>query len=1105
VSITRDEIIRILLRTEGTEDAAKLRTELGRLVDTTDTAARRNQSFASALDQSKAALVASAAAVYGLVKAFSGAAKASSDLQTAIAAIGTIAADADLDALTAQVQALSREFGGTAATQAKALYEIIAAGVSDSTQAMEVLSTANKLAIGGLADVETAASGLVATLNSYGLAADQATRVSDAFFVAAAAGNATIEELASTIGSVAPLAASVGVSIEELAASVGALTAGGLSTSQAMTQVQSMLTAVVKPTAQAAKAAEELGVNFNTAEIRAKGFTAWLQEVSAAAGGNETVLAQLFGRVEGLQGVLALTGNQADSFAAALSDMTDAAGATERAFERLSDTPAQRMERFRASVDGLKVAIGNVVTALAPVLDGIAAVINAFTQLPVPIQTVIASLGLLTVSTAALTAAWKALAPAVLALSRALGSLRLSLAALGGPIGLVTGALTALVVWFARTKEGAEASSAAMLTMAESLRTLRQAKDEDREATINAIRAQMDSLELTLQLTEAALEQAKAERDAHLERDRSLEVANRTAALEREREKQLQRNVENLEREAAAMRNTAEAARTALDAEDRRLAKAREAQAQLDEQAGGTRELIEAWKTLGLQGDITGQKLTEAGQKMLSALDMVIADARVKGDQLGAALTAGIGKVSTSGELRELQQRLDTLFEQGRISAEQYARVTTELLTKQQALRDEAAKLAGTYRETGRTAEESLRAQIRQWEVLRGNAVATAEAIRQNLAQAMAEGADDGRIQQMQQQLQQTEARAAALNTQIQNANQQLQQTGQQGQQQLQQVSQGFQQVGQAADQAGEQVGRFGRGGAVEELRKAIAAVREEFEALGAEATEFFDKTLLHAARGVNRMGDLFSALNEAATITRQAVVAQQEDVAAQAEQLANLTDESIERMIAAGTTADGLRAKAKRLQEQFTLLGESDLGRLRSALDSAASKLDAITDKAKQARDQLEDMNRQLQEEALREAGREEELAKLRRDRELARIRELAEASGEINSQTAREAMRLVEERYRRELELIRERAREEKRAASEVAREREASAGGASGGRGAGGLGSDRKPQVDKVIRVEIPDVGNVDVVDEDSARALERGLEAVARAARAGRRIG
>lgn len=173
-------------------------------------------------------MIAAGASLFTATRLLSNAAAAASQFQRSLAAISTIAPQADLAALGDSVRALTREFGGDAARNAAALYEIIAAGVEDTTQALQILRVANQLAIGGLADTEVAASGLVATLNAYGLAADQATRVSDAFFVSAAAGNTTIEELSQSIGGVAPLAASVGVSIEQLTSAVGALTAGGL-------------------------------------------------------------------------------------------------------------------------------------------------------------------------------------------------------------------------------------------------------------------------------------------------------------------------------------------------------------------------------------------------------------------------------------------------------------------------------------------------------------------------------------------------------------------------------------------------------------------------------------------------------------------------------------------------------------------------------------------------------------------------------------------------------------------------------------------------------------------------------------------------------------
>ena len=102
---------------------------------------------------------------------------------------------------------LARQFGDAPLNQTKAFYQIISAGAADAAEATNILTTANKLAIGGVTDVTTAADGLTSVLNAYGLEAKDSTRVSDAMFVAMRAGKTTIAELANNVGSVAPLAA----------------------------------------------------------------------------------------------------------------------------------------------------------------------------------------------------------------------------------------------------------------------------------------------------------------------------------------------------------------------------------------------------------------------------------------------------------------------------------------------------------------------------------------------------------------------------------------------------------------------------------------------------------------------------------------------------------------------------------------------------------------------------------------------------------------------------------------------------------------------------------------------------------------------------------
>lgn len=426
------------LRRSGQLSVQELAQAQSRAIERTRELRAEYGSLGNSLRQVQGSLIAAGASLFTATRLLSNAAAAASQFQRSLAAISTIAPQADLAALGDSVRALTREFGGDAARNAAALYEIIAAGVEDTTQALQILRVANQLAIGGLADTEVAASGLVATLNAYGLAADQATRVSDAFFVSAAAGNTTIEELSQSIGGVAPLAASVGVSIEQLTSAVGALTAGGLDTGQAFTQIQSALTAVVKPTAEAKKEAEALGIQFDVTALRAQGLQQFLSGVSEAAQGNETTLARLFGRVEGLQGVLALTGNQADAFAKALSDMEQGAGRTAEALAKLQDTPEQRLQLFRAAVGDLQISFGQAVTALTPLLDGLTSAVNLFNELPAGVRTGIAGLTALTAVVAPLAIA---IVQSRAALVLLLGSLRAigpAAAGAGAGVGVFT-------------------------------------------------------------------------------------------------------------------------------------------------------------------------------------------------------------------------------------------------------------------------------------------------------------------------------------------------------------------------------------------------------------------------------------------------------------------------------------------------------------------------------------------------------------------------------------------------------------------------------------------------------------------------------------------
>lgn len=345
------------------------------------------------LAKMKGELALAGAAVYGIVHQFGQAARASSDFGKSMAEVSTLLDDTSgVDALAESVRALTREYGGEVNNNAKALYDIISAGASDGAAAVDILTVANKLAIGGVTDVSTAADGLTSAMNAYGAAAGTAGDVSDALFVAVKAGKTKVSELSGSLGKVAPVAQAAGVGLDELLASVAALTSSGVATNEAMSAMKAALGNVIKPSSEAAKLAADLGLEFNAAALKTKGWAGFLEDVRQATGGNIETMGQLFGSVEGLNAVLALTGQGAGKFAQTMEDMAKKAGATDAAVEKMFETPAARAARVQAAFEDIVLSVGDAITALSPLMGTLSGVLNAFNSLSPGVRTFVAGL-----------------------------------------------------------------------------------------------------------------------------------------------------------------------------------------------------------------------------------------------------------------------------------------------------------------------------------------------------------------------------------------------------------------------------------------------------------------------------------------------------------------------------------------------------------------------------------------------------------------------------------------------------------------------------------------------------------------------------------------
>jgi TP901 family phage tail tape measure protein len=265
----------------------------------------------------------------------------------------------------------------------KALYQIVSAGF-DGAAGLKVLEAAAKAATGGATETKIAADGLTTVMNAWGASVEDVDLVSDKMFTTVRLGKTTMGELSASIAQVAPLASSMGVSMDEVFAATASLTKQGVPTAQAMTQIRGAL----------------IGLNDNLGDGWSKTMTFQdgLQAMMDKAGGSQTELKTLMGRIEGVNGVLGMTGDKAKGAASDLDAMSKSAGAASAAFNvmgedadikwnqvgnkwkaMISDTGGTLVEASSALADFLNAALTSV-DSLGDEFDEVGESVDGFSE-----------------------------------------------------------------------------------------------------------------------------------------------------------------------------------------------------------------------------------------------------------------------------------------------------------------------------------------------------------------------------------------------------------------------------------------------------------------------------------------------------------------------------------------------------------------------------------------------------------------------------------------------------------------------------------------------------------------------------------------------------
>jgi len=311
-----------------------------------------------------------------LAGAFAGVLKVFADFERGIANVATLVDTTvvSMEDLSEAVLDVSRNTGESLGSLNEALFDIISAGV-EAEKAGQVLLEASKLAKGGATSTAAATKGIVSVMNAYGLAVEDASALSDAFFTAQKGGITTVDALSRSIGKLAPTASLAGFSIDEMLASVAAVTKAGVSTTAAITGMKSVITTLIKPTEGAREAARKLEIQFDVSRLKAGRFTEFLEELREKTELDERVLAKLFPNVKAFATIANLAAKDGESFNQILGTMADKAGATAEAVAKVEKTLA---DKVKSALANLKIFFVRVGEAAKPFVEDVLKKINDF-------------------------------------------------------------------------------------------------------------------------------------------------------------------------------------------------------------------------------------------------------------------------------------------------------------------------------------------------------------------------------------------------------------------------------------------------------------------------------------------------------------------------------------------------------------------------------------------------------------------------------------------------------------------------------------------------------------------------------------------------------
>ena len=340
----------------------------------------------------------------------------------------------------------------SASQAADAMYYLASAGMN-TKEIMGALEGTLALAAATQSDLAYTSESVAASLSQYGLAAEDAERVSNVFAAAISDSQATMDKLTTSMSYVGPMAYSMGMDIEDTTGILMNLYNAGLDGSKAGTALRMAFVKLIEPTQDGTAALEKLGVAVKDSEGNMRPFKDIIDDLGVAGMSTADAM-DIFGIRAG-PAMMALVSQGTG----AIQEATDAVTGTNKAFEMAAmqiDTFQGAIKLLRSAFEELQITlVQNLMPSVRGLIEWITEGIKKVTawmkenpkltetivKVTAAVGALMLVLGPLLMILPGLVAGFHLLVPAIVAVKTVLLTL-----ASGGIYSLVLAAVTSFVI-----------------------------------------------------------------------------------------------------------------------------------------------------------------------------------------------------------------------------------------------------------------------------------------------------------------------------------------------------------------------------------------------------------------------------------------------------------------------------------------------------------------------------------------------------------------------------------------------------------------------------------------------------------------------------------